>query len=40
VPGDKQWQRRGWRETARHYAAPFAQVAAWVGFEEDTNGSA
>ena len=40
VPGDKQWQRRGWQETARHYAAPFAHVAAWVGFEEDTNGSA
>jgi GNAT superfamily N-acetyltransferase len=40
VPGDKQWQRRGWQETARHYAAPFAQVAAWVGLEEDTNGSA
>jgi GNAT superfamily N-acetyltransferase len=40
VPGDKQWQRRGWQETARHYAAPFAQVAAWVGLEENTNGSA
>jgi GNAT superfamily N-acetyltransferase len=40
VPGDKQWQRRGWQETARHYVAPVAQVAAWLGLEEDSNGSA
>jgi GNAT superfamily N-acetyltransferase len=40
VPGDKQWQRRGWRETARHYVAPFEQVAAWVDLEEHDNGRA
>jgi GNAT superfamily N-acetyltransferase len=40
VPGDKQWQRRGWQETARHYVAPFAQVAAWVELEEEHHGSA
>jgi len=34
VPGDKQWQRRGWRETGRRYVAPFGDVAAWVGLEE------
>jgi GNAT superfamily N-acetyltransferase len=34
VPGDKQWERRGWRETARHYAAPFEDVAKWVELEE------
>jgi len=34
VPGDKQWQRRGWRETARRYVAPVADVAAWVGLAD------
>jgi GNAT superfamily N-acetyltransferase len=33
APGDKQWQRRGWRETARRYVALFADVAQWVGLE-------
>jgi GNAT superfamily N-acetyltransferase len=34
VPGDRQWQRRGWQETARRYVAPFADVARWVALEE------
>ena len=34
VPGDRQWQRRGWQETARRYVAPFADVAQWVDLEE------
>jgi GNAT superfamily N-acetyltransferase len=34
VPGDKQWARRGWRETRRSYVAPVAHVEAWVGPEE------
>jgi len=34
VPGDRQWQRRGWQETARRYAAPFDHVAAWAAGEE------
>jgi GNAT superfamily N-acetyltransferase len=34
VPGDKQWHRRGWQETARSYVAPFDAVAHWVGLEE------
>jgi GNAT superfamily N-acetyltransferase len=34
VPGDRQWQRRGWQETARRYVAPFADVAKWVDLEE------
>jgi len=34
VPGDRQWQRRGWQETARRYVAPMALVDAWVGREE------
>jgi GNAT superfamily N-acetyltransferase len=38
VPGDKQWQRRGWQETARDYVAPFAHVARWVDLEEQGNG--
>jgi len=35
VPGDRQWARRGWAETARRYAAPFGHVAAWAAFKED-----
>jgi len=34
VPGDRQWQRRGWRETSRRYMAPVADVAAAVRLEE------
>jgi len=34
VPGDRQWARRGWRETARRYMAPVPQVTAWVGLED------
>ena len=34
VPDDRQWQRRGWRETGRRYCAPFEDVAQWVGLEE------
>lgn len=34
VPGDRQWARRGWQETARRYVAPFEHVARWVGLEE------
>jgi len=34
VPGDRQWQRRGWQETARRYMAPFGDVARWCGLEE------
>ncbi len=34
VPGDRQWQRRGWQETARRYVAPYADVARWVALEE------
>jgi len=34
VPSDRQWQRRGWTETARRYVAPFDHVARWVEFEE------
>jgi len=34
VPGDRQWARRGWRETARRYMAPVAQVTAWVSLED------
>jgi GNAT superfamily N-acetyltransferase len=34
VPGDRQWARRGWLETARRYVAPFADVARWVDLEE------
>jgi len=34
VPGDRQWQRRGWTETARHYVAPFADVAGWAELED------
>jgi len=34
VPGDRQWQRRGWQESARRYVAPVAHVDAWVGPEE------
>jgi len=34
VPGDRQWQRRGWQETARRYVAPFGDVATWCGLEE------
>ena len=34
VPGDRQWQRRGWQETARRYVAPVEHVDAWVGPEE------
>jgi len=34
VPGDRQWQRRGWQETARRYVAPFAEVARWGALEE------
>jgi len=37
VPGDRQWQRRGWTETARRYVAPFADVAQWVDLEELDN---
>ena len=41
VPGDRQWQRRGWQETARYYVAPMAQVTAWAGPDEESgNGSA
>jgi len=40
VPGDRQWQRRGWQETARYYVAPMMQVTAWAGLEESGNGSA
>jgi GNAT superfamily N-acetyltransferase len=40
VPGDRQWQRRGWRETARHYVAPVEHVTAWVGLEEDPHAPA
>ena len=34
VPGDRQWARRGWVETARRYAAPFEHVADWAQLEE------
>jgi GNAT superfamily N-acetyltransferase len=34
VPGDRQWHRRGWRETSRHYVAPVEQVTAWAALEE------
>jgi len=34
APGDRQWQRRGWRETARRYVAPCEDVAKWVDLEE------
>jgi GNAT superfamily N-acetyltransferase len=34
APGDRQWARRGWQETARRYVAPVATVADWVGREE------
>jgi len=34
VPGDKQWQRRGWRETSRRYVAPVEDAATWVGVKE------
>jgi GNAT superfamily N-acetyltransferase len=34
VPGDRQWARRGWQETARRYVAPYADVARWVALEE------
>jgi len=34
VPGDRQWARRGWQETARRYVAPCADVAKWVALEE------
>jgi len=37
VPGDRQWQRRGWQETARRYVAPFAHVARWVELEEQND---
>src|SRR5262245_6593903 len=37
VPGDRQWQRRGWTETARRYVAPFDHVARWVELEEQNN---
>ena len=39
VPGDRQWARRGWTETARRYVAPFADVAAWVALEEGPDGA-
>jgi len=39
APGDLQWQRRGWQETARRYVAPMALVDAWVGPEEQHNGA-
>jgi len=34
MPGDRQWQRRGWHETARRYVAPFGDVATWCNLEE------
>ncbi len=38
VPGDLQWQRRGWRETTRRYVAPVGDVVAWVGPEDNHAG--
>ena len=35
VPGDRQWQRRGWYETARRYAASMESVGAWAGLDEE-----
>jgi GNAT superfamily N-acetyltransferase len=35
VPGDRQWHRRGWGETARRYVAPVVFVNAWVGLEDN-----
>jgi len=39
APGDRQWERRGWHETARRYVAPFADVARWVDLEELDNAA-
>jgi ribosomal protein S18 acetylase RimI-like enzyme len=39
APGDRQWQRRGWQETARRYVASMESVDAWVGLEEHPNGT-
>ena len=39
APGDTQWHRRGWRETARRYVAPVEHVDAWVGLEDTAHDS-